>query len=205
MSDNRKLKLTYTNWRGETAERTIVPLSVWYGSTEWHPEPQWLLKAYDMEKGAQRDFALADFGHRAPSPAATVLAAEMQRRAVERAKADAEMCMESAAKAEAEGHDSAADQDRQAAHVARGIAAAIRALPLPGDPLPAALRLPEVRALVEAVEKLGLRKLVAGWNGEDRDTPYTPHPSHLWAKINTTCGVVYEIDAALAHVKGETA
>jgi hypothetical protein len=54
--------LTYTNWRGETAERTILPQRVWFGATDWHPEPQWLLTAIDVEKGVERDFALKDFG-----------------------------------------------------------------------------------------------------------------------------------------------
>lgn len=54
--------LTYTNWCGETAERTIIPKAIWYGSTEWHPEPQWMLRAIDTEKGAERDFAFKDFG-----------------------------------------------------------------------------------------------------------------------------------------------
>jgi hypothetical protein len=39
-----------------------VPLAPWYGSTEWHPEPQWLLKARDVAKGAERDFAIKDIG-----------------------------------------------------------------------------------------------------------------------------------------------
>ena len=56
------VRLNYTNWRGETAERTILPLRIWYGATDWHPEPQWLLTAMDVEKGAERDFALKDFG-----------------------------------------------------------------------------------------------------------------------------------------------
>ncbi|MBN8187567.1 hypothetical protein JF540_12790 [Salipiger thiooxidans] len=51
---------TYTNWRGETAQRTAVPKSLWFGVTEWHPEPGWLMTAYDLEKAADRDFALAD-------------------------------------------------------------------------------------------------------------------------------------------------
>lgn len=42
--------LTYRNWRGEVAERTITPLRVWFGSTDWHPDPQWLLTAWDAEK-----------------------------------------------------------------------------------------------------------------------------------------------------------
>lgn len=54
--------LTYTNWRGETSARAIIPRYVWFGSTEWHPEPQWLLRATDTEKAAERDFALKDFG-----------------------------------------------------------------------------------------------------------------------------------------------
>ena len=56
------LRITYRNWRGEVGERNIVPQSVWFGATEWHPEPQWMLSALDTDKGAARDFALADFG-----------------------------------------------------------------------------------------------------------------------------------------------
>ena len=60
MKTNKHLRITYRNWRGETRERTIEPKEVWFGSTEWHPEDQWLLKALDVEKGEVRDFALKD-------------------------------------------------------------------------------------------------------------------------------------------------
>lgn len=53
--------LPYRNWRGETALRTFTPIRLWFGSDEWHPEPQWLLTAICAEKGAERDFALAGF------------------------------------------------------------------------------------------------------------------------------------------------
>ncbi|MER8506660.1 hypothetical protein NKH91_17520 [Mesorhizobium sp. M0894] len=59
---NLHLKLAYTNWRGETSIRTITPDKVYYGTTEWHPEPQWLLTVYDHDKLAVRDFALKGFG-----------------------------------------------------------------------------------------------------------------------------------------------
>lgn len=59
------IELGYKNYRGEWAMRKIVPVRVWWGSTEWHPEPQWLLQAWDVEKRANRDFALKDFGDRA--------------------------------------------------------------------------------------------------------------------------------------------
>lgn len=57
----------------------------------------------------------------------------------------------------------------------------------------------KVAKLVEAAKALGLRELVAGWNGEGKDKPYTPHPAHLWATIKTTCGVVYALDAAITE------
>ncbi len=59
---SKELKITYTNHRGETAERHILPKEIWYGSTQWHPEEQWLLKAHDQEKDAERDFALKGIG-----------------------------------------------------------------------------------------------------------------------------------------------
>lgn len=155
------------------------------------PERIWLPPEHAEDAANQAAEGLVEYT-RAPPPDATLLAAEMQRRAVEVAK-------------EARGDFDHTEWHGGYNDASDRIADSIERIPLPSDTLAAALARPEVRALVEAVEKLGLRKLVAGWNGEDRDTPYTPHPSHLWAKINTTCGVVYEIDAALARVKGETA
>lgn len=54
------VKIIYTNYRGEKSERTIKPISIWFGSTEWHTDEQWLLHAYDLEKNAERDFAMKD-------------------------------------------------------------------------------------------------------------------------------------------------
>lgn len=54
------VRIVYTNYRGETAPRTIIPRRLWFGSTEWHPEEQWLLDALDVEKNEQRSFAVAD-------------------------------------------------------------------------------------------------------------------------------------------------
>ena len=60
--EGEPVTLTYTNWRGETAQRTLTPKRIWWGATDWHPEPQWLLTAFDAEKQAERDFALKGFG-----------------------------------------------------------------------------------------------------------------------------------------------
>ena len=67
--EGEPVTLTYTNWRGETTQRTITPKCIWWGATYWNPEPQWLLTAFDTEKQADRDFALKDFGTATPQPA----------------------------------------------------------------------------------------------------------------------------------------
>ena len=56
--DGPRVQLHYTNHRGERAWRTVVPLRVYWGKTEWHPEEQYLLRVWDVDKGAERDYAL---------------------------------------------------------------------------------------------------------------------------------------------------
>jgi predicted DNA-binding transcriptional regulator YafY len=60
MDKAKTVSIKYTNWRGETSIRSIVPLKIWFGSTEWHKDNQWLLKAFDIDKDAERDFTLSD-------------------------------------------------------------------------------------------------------------------------------------------------
>lgn len=57
---DRAVEFFYTNYKGETGKRWATPLGLRWGSTEWHPEPQWLMRAFDHDKGAEREFALTD-------------------------------------------------------------------------------------------------------------------------------------------------
>lgn len=53
--------INYKNHRGEVADRIIrPPFAIVFDSNQWHPEPQWLLKAWDVEKNAERSFAMKD-------------------------------------------------------------------------------------------------------------------------------------------------
>jgi hypothetical protein len=54
------VRILYTNYRGETAWRHIRPVSMRWGSTEHHPEPQWLLDALDLDRNVARTFAMKD-------------------------------------------------------------------------------------------------------------------------------------------------
>jgi oligoribonuclease NrnB/cAMP/cGMP phosphodiesterase (DHH superfamily) len=53
--------VNYTNWRGETAVRRITPRRLFIGSTEYHPQLQTLIEAFDHDRGADRIFALSGF------------------------------------------------------------------------------------------------------------------------------------------------
>ncbi len=60
MKEKQQIKILYTNYKGETKVRTIIQKSLQFLSTEWHPEEQWCLIAYDLEKDAERTFACKD-------------------------------------------------------------------------------------------------------------------------------------------------
>jgi hypothetical protein len=57
----RCLLVDYTNWKGERRSRVIKPIEMEWGSTQWHPIHQWLLRAKDMEDGKVKHFALDGF------------------------------------------------------------------------------------------------------------------------------------------------
>jgi len=49
----------FTNHRGETATRVVIARSVQWGGTPWHPELQFFLFGFDIEKQEPRSFPLA--------------------------------------------------------------------------------------------------------------------------------------------------
>lgn len=50
----------YVNYRNERSTRRAVFQALYYGTTPYHKEPQWFMKALDLDKNEIRDFALAD-------------------------------------------------------------------------------------------------------------------------------------------------
>ena len=57
---SRAIKVRYTNYRGEMAIRLVVPVQIYWGSTQYHPGDQWLLKVWDVERAAERIYAFKD-------------------------------------------------------------------------------------------------------------------------------------------------
>jgi hypothetical protein len=55
-----EINVSYTNWRGVTSVRRVLLGDVRFGTTEWHEEPTWLIKAFDLDHPAQiwKDFDL---------------------------------------------------------------------------------------------------------------------------------------------------
>lgn len=56
----RDVLIDYTNWRGERSVRRVLPVSVFFGTTQYHRDKQWFLTAVDVEKNAERHFAMSD-------------------------------------------------------------------------------------------------------------------------------------------------
>jgi len=54
--------IDYTNWRGERRQRRIKPIRFYFGEVSWHPGPQWLVDAVDLDRTEDdrvRTFALS--------------------------------------------------------------------------------------------------------------------------------------------------
>ena len=60
VEDKKVVHIVYTNYKGETGVRKILPKELKFGSSDYHPEPQWLLTAFDVDKQAERTFAVKD-------------------------------------------------------------------------------------------------------------------------------------------------
>ena len=58
--DTLLVKIDYTNYKGERSWRTISPDTLSFSTNTWHPVRQWLLRAWDVEKKAVREFAMKD-------------------------------------------------------------------------------------------------------------------------------------------------
>lgn len=54
------LEFQYTNHRGETKLRRVLVMGVDFGENEWYPQPQWLLRCWDIERNDWRSFALSN-------------------------------------------------------------------------------------------------------------------------------------------------
>lgn len=56
----QQTQFEYINYKGIKSTRNVIPMSLYFGSNEFHPENQWLMVAYDLDKHCERTFALKD-------------------------------------------------------------------------------------------------------------------------------------------------
>ena len=54
------IKVKYKNWQGEIGIRNIIPFTVHYGHTDYHKINQWLMDVWDVDKDAQKTYAMLD-------------------------------------------------------------------------------------------------------------------------------------------------
>lgn len=56
----KNVSFSYKNWREEIKVYEVKPIKIWYGSTEFHKDEQFFLKAMDVTRNVERDFAIND-------------------------------------------------------------------------------------------------------------------------------------------------
>jgi predicted DNA-binding transcriptional regulator YafY len=67
----KHIEFEYVNYKGERETRRVCMHRIAYGATEYHPQPQWILFGFCMDRGADRGFAMRDMSNvRAWSPGA---------------------------------------------------------------------------------------------------------------------------------------
>lgn len=54
------VNVQYQNYRGEVGWRKVLPTRIWFGTTEWHLEPQWFVDVIDATHGRDRSLAMKD-------------------------------------------------------------------------------------------------------------------------------------------------
>lgn len=63
INEGKAIQFNYLNWKGEYGIRRVVHMTIHYGSTEYHPEKQWLMEAYELDKQEVRIFAMKDMSN----------------------------------------------------------------------------------------------------------------------------------------------
>lgn len=61
-STSEVLRFRYKNYKGEVADRSVIPLRTLVKSSKYHNDgkPCWIMTAWDLDKEEKRDFALQD-------------------------------------------------------------------------------------------------------------------------------------------------
>lgn len=54
-----QVEIRYTNHKGITELRIVVPIRWYFGSTGYHPEAQWFMYAFCLSRQETRDFAMS--------------------------------------------------------------------------------------------------------------------------------------------------
>lgn len=61
VDNNKVLTLLYKNWKDNTSVRRIQPVgNMYWGTTQYHLEPQWLFDVWDLDKEDYRTYSFKD-------------------------------------------------------------------------------------------------------------------------------------------------
>jgi predicted DNA-binding transcriptional regulator YafY len=69
VAKDQVVQIVFTDSRGQRSARRIMPDRIWFGCTDWIREPQWLLDAYDLDRGTLRSYAMRSIENFTPDTA----------------------------------------------------------------------------------------------------------------------------------------
>ena len=136
-----ELAFRYKNYRGEISTRRVQVLSLAWNKSQWHPEPQWLMTAIDLDKMERRDFAVQDMAPLgvsdawfAPTPQLVTRGVTEEVRALIERSLSAINAAYSQAQAEYQNHDHIADRHDKVVRAYRRDARAVLSATNPTTP-----------------------------------------------------------------------
>jgi len=56
LEDDKLIMFEYKNWKGKVSKRTVMPWEIWFGKNEFTNEEQWMLRGFDKNENAVRNF-----------------------------------------------------------------------------------------------------------------------------------------------------
>jgi predicted DNA-binding transcriptional regulator YafY len=68
MIPEKLVEIDYSDHLGRRTKRRFIPTRLFFGTTEWHPEEQWLVAVWDIERQFERSIAMPDIHTWSPAP-----------------------------------------------------------------------------------------------------------------------------------------
>lgn len=57
------IEFDYVNWKSNRGHRKVEVRGIRFGTSEWYPQPTWLMSGIDLDKGERREYKMANMSN----------------------------------------------------------------------------------------------------------------------------------------------